>query len=489
MTADTAVGGGGGGDDRRPGGDRRRGEGGGYQGSGKGDKDEEKEKKKENPFATMYKGKARSAEEIARLEHEAEERKRQKNRREQNNRKDKFLRLSREHPYNPKLQSLNRNLQKTVKANAKLGMDKSDLLATSTPSVTASTRTPQTTRPVVKANSLNVFRADGKPVTREDVIDCINPIIAEAEINESIRNDDKPQEHSIRLSERREDAYLIEANTPAAMGFYSDAIEKATPQQGAPVLKVFRAGDSPVTRRIVGNVYRSLMSMRGNMHRLFAYGSDGAVTHSQVTQYRETEIPEGGSSMRVYLELDPQAFAWLETQEWVSRMGSIPVRWRGVTISGLSGRYAPTANQYEIRDNLIKSLTESTTAAVANTDGPGTSSSSQQEPTETETTYAAMVSGVKISNSEEAKLLLEVSEASESDYSDNDLDVTLKPRPEPRQRAPTPSGEVAKRSRTPDNSPQKDTDRERKMSHSDTRMDASSDAEREEEGKENHPPN
>ena len=498
--ATTTAGGGGGGDDRRAGGYGRRG---GFQGKGAGEGDKEKEEEN-NPFKTVWKGKPKTAEDIARLEAEAAERKRTRNLGYRQQKHDKYIKLVRDHPYNPKLQGLNSTFVKAVKADAKSGADKSDSLTILTPNVTASARTPQTTRPVVKANTVNVFRSDGKPMTRENVIDYITPVITEAEIMESILNEDKPQEHTIRFSERRDDAYLIEANTPAAMGFYADALQAATPQKGAPGLRVFRSGDSPHTRRIVGNVYRSLIGLKDKMGRAFAYGTGGAVTHKQVIQYREPDVPtDTGSSLRVYLELDPQAFAWLQTRGWVSRIGVTSVRWRGINISGLTGRFEPSANQYEIRDNLIKTLIETTVAAGtpesqkdADTSQPG-SSSSTAEPMETEQTVTPVIPGYKVSASEESQLLdqnrnelIDVSEPSESEFSDNELETTVVAQPDytPRSRASTPSGDAAKRERTPDNSPQK-SEREKKISHSQDRSDTASDVEHEDEDKENHSPN
>ena len=376
--------------------------------------------------------------------HNAKKRKKQKDKRfELRNQRIEAHRVKvRANPYNAQLRGLTTLKSKEVKREAKAQMTESPHVVTQHTDPSSSTHPiAGSTRVVDTANLFTVYRGDRRYFSRNDVIEHLTPMILEAEINSMTNNPEAQMTHNIISTNRNGEAYEVETNSPQAVVFYSDAISKATRPEGAPTFEVFSPGDSPLRRRIMGDVYRSVQGLKDKMYLAFAAGSGGAVRPSQVKQYRPPVIQTNGW-MHVYLELDEQALDWLSSRNFVARIGPLMISWRAITIPGLVGRFKPTDNQQEIREELIRGLRERTQASMAGDLEKSTPMDFADQPAD-EAGNAEELSEIGSQadlniETEDLKLLEPVSEAE----SELELDSTVV--------HSTPTKDAAKRSRTPD---------------------------------------
>ena len=92
------------------------------------------------------------------------------------------------------------------------------------------------------------------------------------------------------------------------------------------------------------------------IHLAFAAGSCGAVYRNQVSIYRPGKLSSDNSMLQVYLELDENAFSWLRTLNWTSRIGGSSVTWRAPGIPGLTGIYKPDEDLHAIKAEMVATL-------------------------------------------------------------------------------------------------------------------------------------
>ena len=105
----------------------------------------------------------------------------------------------------------------------------------------------------------------------------------------------------------------------------------------------------------MGRLYRTHWRNKDKLHLAFCAGSRGKVKPDQVCQYRDPKM-NTDNMMFLYLEIDTEAFEWLRSVNWSSRIGGSQICWRAPNIKGLTGVYRPDEDLEQIKAAMIESL-------------------------------------------------------------------------------------------------------------------------------------
>ena len=151
--------------------------------------------------------------------------------------------------------------------------------------------------------------------------------------------------------------YHIFCNVVEALTYYKTALEACTelPANNTAGYKCYLPGEKPPGHRIMGRLYRTHWRNKDKLHLAFCAGSRGKVKPDQVCQYRDPKM-NTDNMMFLYLEIDTEAFEWLRSVNWSSRIGGSQICWRAPNIKGLTGVYRPDEDLEQIKAAMIESL-------------------------------------------------------------------------------------------------------------------------------------
>ena len=421
--------------------------------------DDEKEKEKEKgEFLTMKKGKGRTEEELKKLREDEEEKRQKrimKNKKRNDRRramedKKRIISINRFHPWDGAERKLiDTNMtNRAGEAGAgrapilekgsgrvpipQTGSGRAPLLSEpahqDSPIPTSSQHTPLTTtqKPDTKTHFiLMVYRKDNNFLTRDDLF-TIHAEIETAEID--LLESAGTTTHDITASQRKGQGYAIYCNNLEAEKFYQSAIDNTTDlENGHEGFKSYRHDEKRPGHQIVGFVHSTHWKNRDKFHIAFCAASKGEVKPGQVTQYRPARQDPSGM-VKIYLELDDEAFEWLRTRNWCSRMGGIQVPWRAPNLPGLTGIYRPDEDVHAIKAAMIASYN-----SINPTDLPKTQSS--------EATNSESISDIEHVNMGSVKSIDTAAAFGSDEEQADDADTTL--------RAQTPEGNLARTLDTP----------------------------------------
>ena len=268
-------------------------------------------------------------------------------------------------------------------------------------------------------------------MTRDDIF-TLHAEISSAEIDLLEKAEINP--HDIKASLRKGQGYAIQCNTVQAVHFYQKAINNITDlEEGHKGFTGYRHDEKRPGHQIVGYVHTTHWKNREKFHISFCAASQGAVKVNQVIQYRPALQDDTKGMIKIFLEIDDQAFEWLRSKEWRSRIGGIIVPWRAPNLPGLTGIFRPDEDVQAIKTAMIASYNNFTSTDI--TDTPSS-------PTKT----SGLSSGIELLEVNSVKTL-DTDNILDSDDSDREeADKTI--------RASTPVGEEAKLTDTPVKLPQ-----------------------------------
>ena len=151
--------------------------------------------------------------------------------------------------------------------------------------------------------------------------------------------------------------YHIFCNVVEALTYYKTALEACTelPVDNTAGYKCYLPGEKPPGHRIMGRLYRTHWRNKDKLHLAFCAGSRGKVKPDQVRQYRDPKL-NTDNMMFLYLELDTDAFEWLRSVNWSSRIGGSQICWRAPNIKGLTVVFRPDEDLEQIKAAMIESL-------------------------------------------------------------------------------------------------------------------------------------
>ena len=320
---------------------------------------EEEEVVDKDDFKTMYHGKPLTPAQLA--QQKLEDKKKQENRRRRDRRKAgkehvKTSKINRHNPYDTAdRQLISNNMTKAVRPRPSQG-DRPGSSGLDSSAREASARANQDSQDsnngipttLDPQTQLSVYREDKTNLTREDIF-IIHTDIETAEID--LMEKEGTNLHDIIAALRQGRGYLLQCNTIEAVNFYQEVLNNSTVDHSG--FKTYKDGEKVPGHQITGRLYRTHWKNKDKFHIAFCAGSAGNVKTNQVTQYRNAKFDKTGMII-VYLEIDDDAFEWLRTKNWTSRMGGTQVPWRAPNIEGLSGVYRPDENVQEIKAKMIE---------------------------------------------------------------------------------------------------------------------------------------
>ena len=333
--------------------------------------DEELEKKKtwydletadneEDEFLVMIKGKGRTEEEVLKIRREQEGRQKSS---DKNKKRNERRRVNRHHPWDGAERKLINTNNMTNRAGGEGPSTTTQAPSSSTP---IDKYAPTKTNRLIPEQTftLTVYRKDNQPVTRDDIF-TLDAEIGLAEIDNLEKNG--TNKHNITWTGRKGQNFVLCCNNLEAEKFYQNAIDNTTElSEGHKGYKSYRHDEKRPGHQIVGFVHSTHWRYKDKMHMAFCAGTEGKVDPTQVTQYRPPRQETGGM-IKIFLELDNEAFEWLRTVDWKSRIGGLTVPWRAPNISGLTGIFRPDEDVEAIKTALIASYNNITAADIPKT--------------------------------------------------------------------------------------------------------------------------
>ena len=418
------------------------------------DKDEEKE---EEEFKTMVKGKALGAREMEAKKIEDElrrlrNRERNNRRRPQLNQKNsgKFRQtINRFDPYTSATRKLIQTSSRhsgesaSTSGNVDLGEEPgtSKAVPNGAPSSGGNTADPDLT--------LLVTRTDRRLLTREDVFH-IHAEIAIAEVNLLEAVDNNPHDISCAKRDRHGRGYSLTCNTLTALSFYQKAIESQKDNLPADHtgFTCFKPGERPPGHRIMGKIFLAHRKLMDKIHLAFAAGSCGAVNRNQVSIYRPGKLSSDNPMLQVYLELDEEAFSWLRSLNWTSRIGGSSVTWRAPGIPGLTGVYKPDEDLHAIKAEMVATL-NSITPQTRDPNNPWEFKDlNQVAPTPSDSPLALLAS-LELNSTTETELSISGEDVHNTTITQTEMDMMEDNTPHS-----TPIKDIREKTPTPRSSPQ-----------------------------------
>ena len=431
--------------------------------------EEGEEEKEEGEFKTMVGGRALRAEEMEAKKIE-EELRRLRNR-ERNSRRRPQLNtgnsgksrqtVNRFDPYNSAsrrlIQTSSRHSGESASTSgtADLGEEPgtSKAVPKGAPSSGGNTADPDLT--------LLVTRTDRRLLTREDVFHIHAEIaIAEVDLLEAL--DTNPHDISCAKRDRHGRGYSLTCNNLSALSFYQQAIEaqKENLPKDHSGFTCFKPGERPPGHRIMGKIFLAHRKLMDKIHLAFAAGSCGAVNRNQVSIYRPGKLSSDNSMLQVYLELDENAFSWLRTLNWTSRIGGSSVTWRAPGIPGLTGIYKPDEDLHAIKAEMVATLNSITPKTRDQNNPWELKDTTPVAPSHSESPLVQMAS-LDLDSTAEIELSISGEDAHNTTITQTELDLMDATTPHS-----TPLKEKGEKTPTPRSSPHSELSPKRKISRS-----------------------